>query len=1286
MAVASLRDMSFIHGDGTDDLTELLHRGAVTGSKRYVKKALNSGICIDNPNEDGQTALFGACYEGHEMIVEYLLQHGADPNKRSSTNATPVHAACYSANIRIMEKIVEAGGDLRLHDINQRSPKDWALMQPDLKKRRKILEFIEKIRLSALNSSNRKDTTMEKLNSSTTSRNKLTATANSIIDLFKSLSTHSNDNNLNVQNSGFGQVYYDKDTHGTIASIPLVEERLLKHNNNSITFNNGPYMVMESMFWNETSVTAKRLHRSPPSGGVIDLLIHENRNIAKLRHPNILLLMGICQTDNLENLVLLYESVALGSLYHYLHERFESMSKGDVNNVSQQIVSAVIFLQEHNITHCNITSHAVQLVSPFIAKLSNFEYAIQNDCKIQFSAAVYNKYANAVYNWMAPEVMDGEPPTNLSDLYSFCVVMWEMFQGEVPWNGMSAEAIRHTLLDDRECLSVYEDSIPLPYSTMIEWGLNIHPDRRKISFDQLQQMLITCHNQKEIQRQIDRDLCRTRSVHETERRNKQHTVNNTEQQFDFPMTSTMERPSVRRRGIQQDRDSRTNNEETELKTVYSKEELKKPSPAPRMSKIKTPDKSSSYQPLEKGKSHPFLRLDSGGVSCNVPMSDTVIIDSQTNYDFISNEAKRDFLTSQRKSILKHEKEVIECAGDSFTTPVKQKYRMVPNGQIFESPQLIDGRLPTSTQKLLSYPSEPESPIPDGDQNNLNTSRNSRLSTGSACSPGKVLIKPASHQLTHDPTVGINNPPTTNLPMTNDLQEHIQCYRSEAFMQIKPTDKVLSDVAMQNGGCFTYNSPASSQWYAGKGSVRNLIQNFDVNSEHELINPRQKHVLCGVNAHKNLLRQKQDVSPVGGVPVLNGRYKPVDEKKKIRLGTKAPVYKKAGSTAFDRLYKALATPASVDCDPTKTQHATDNCETVEAECQQMLEEEELRTENAETQTSLVTPVETQEFIYPAMIETRSLGRVMRLPSTDSNETTDELDTFEHEAIERMRENLIRDVLAKQTIHAELTRKISDTNSPPSTGSSSDTAQSQRSVTFSDPVIENKTSMSDQCVITNVSIEENDLQPVSSASDQSTQSSSSQSQRKPGTSKSLEDLEEFYFDDVITPSLYNENHMRLQATMSLDAANIPTSAAAAGCRSTSPHPAEGDHLTTVTAVDAVQMRTVSETFQSSHNTEHIEQIDQRAHEVNQGDYEGNTEGCVNEKFLCSTPYNDHNKKVVKVIAEPGYSTIVETETTFDGETTEHLVTASRTNLETGDVDEMIPQRASSQTIVAEVRVER
>ncbi|XP_064627531.1 inactive serine/threonine-protein kinase TEX14-like [Lineus longissimus] len=479
-----------------EHLAGLILKAAACGSRRQTKKAIQRGIKVDAKNEDGQTPLFLACLEGHESVIDLLLRHDADPNLRSLNGSTPVHAAAFAGHVRTLEKLIEAGGDLRFHDNEDRLPRDWALLQDDPKKKRRMIDFIEKSRLFAMSSKGSPEFLHPQKDKSLvgTIRNlslrKLNPSA--LLAMFRQKGSHELHN---VKSAGFGKIYFEGKNHktGTMAAVPLIDELDVTHNNHGVTYNNGSFMVMESMLWGKTPVTAKRLHRHCPQGGVVDLLIEEHDHIVKLRHSSILLLMAICQTENLEGMVLIYEPVAVGSLYYYLHERFESVSPSDVRNVARHIASALLFLHRQNIIHCWVTSHAVQLVTPYTAKLGNLEYAIKQDSRGEkMSLVAQNTYANAAYNWMAPEVMDGTPPSFASDLYSFCVVIWEMLMGEVPWSGKTADVIVVDILEQGSQLPVEEANIPMPYNVVLEWGLSLKPAKRKISMEQLVEILETC--------------------------------------------------------------------------------------------------------------------------------------------------------------------------------------------------------------------------------------------------------------------------------------------------------------------------------------------------------------------------------------------------------------------------------------------------------------------------------------------------------------------------------------------------------------------------------------------------------------------------------------------------------------------------------------------------------------------------------------------------------------------------------------------------------------------------
>ncbi|XP_063446095.1 uncharacterized protein LOC134725825 isoform X5 [Mytilus trossulus] len=477
-----------------DKLGYDFHQAARNGNKRRLRKIIDKGIHVDYPNSLGQSPLFCACYLDEEAVLKELMKFGANPNERSNNGMTPVHVVAYTCNLSIMNELLAAGGDLRLHDSTGRSSKEFAFLQPEQKKRMKMLEFLEKTRLFALTKSGRD---LRASLNGPRHNHRITSRTSSVIKLIRDKITGYSSVNLDhqmksCQSMGFGKVYQDGDSFsGIICTLPLVSENLLKHDSHGLSFNNGAFMVMESMIWKNTKITVKRLHREAAPGGEVDLLITEAEYIGKLRHPNILMLMGVCQTNNLENMVLLFERIDEGSLYEVLHQKLERLSSSHIHDITYQISSALVFLHEQNVIHCFVTSHAIMLVNPHCAKLANFEYVV--DCeKVDVGLKSFvnqNMYQNVAYNWMAPEIMNASSPSMASDVYSFAVVIWEMFHGEVPWGKLDTETVHYKILKEREQLEIETDRIPEAFMLILKHCLQLDPLHRKLQMYNIRNIL-----------------------------------------------------------------------------------------------------------------------------------------------------------------------------------------------------------------------------------------------------------------------------------------------------------------------------------------------------------------------------------------------------------------------------------------------------------------------------------------------------------------------------------------------------------------------------------------------------------------------------------------------------------------------------------------------------------------------------------------------------------------------------------------------------------------------------
>ncbi|XP_064595464.1 uncharacterized protein LOC135462051 isoform X2 [Liolophura sinensis] len=480
--------------ESTDTQESLLHDAARLGHTKKLKRILTKGISVDFPNTSGQSPLFSACYNGQLSAVLCLLKHGANPNERSVDGATPVHAACYSCNVKIVSKLLGSGGDLRLHDNLGRTPKDWIMLQSEPKKKYKMIEFIEKTRYFAMGGNSK-----ESIKGSSSILDRASDHTSSVIRFVKGKikrdtpSTQTSDAR-SVHSMGFGKVYLDSESwQGMISIVPLVGESSLRHDNSGFTFNNGSFMVMESMIWLDTDVTVKRLHRKPQDGGHVDLLINESEFMGKIHHPNVLLFMGICQTNNLDGLVLLYERISCGSLFHYLHDRFEGVSYTNFVQLLLQICGALVFIHRHNLIHCSVSSHAVNLITPTYAKLGNFEYMVECSPNLpqKKSLASTNTFPNAVYNWLAPELMEDQPPVMMSDMYGLCMVIYEVFEDKIPWEDCSAGFIKQKLVTEGYSISCKSHNIPKLFQAVLELGLQFEAKKRKLTFEQLQHLLVT---------------------------------------------------------------------------------------------------------------------------------------------------------------------------------------------------------------------------------------------------------------------------------------------------------------------------------------------------------------------------------------------------------------------------------------------------------------------------------------------------------------------------------------------------------------------------------------------------------------------------------------------------------------------------------------------------------------------------------------------------------------------------------------------------------------------------
>jgi len=211
--------------------------------------------------------------------------------------------------------------------------------------------------------------------------------------------------------------------------------------------------------------------------------------MAELRHPNIVCLIGVAFHGDPQCMI--FEHMALGDLHEFLISHspvIDSSVSGSVFNESTtrvlkptemsliaiQIASGMEYLSGHHYVHRDLAARNCLVGENLIVKISDF--GLSRDIYAVDYYRVQSKSLLPV-RWMPPESILYGKFTTESDVWSFGVVLWEIFSyGLQPYYGYTNQEVIE-MIRSRQLLPCPEDCPSRIYAFMVECWHEV-PTRR----------------------------------------------------------------------------------------------------------------------------------------------------------------------------------------------------------------------------------------------------------------------------------------------------------------------------------------------------------------------------------------------------------------------------------------------------------------------------------------------------------------------------------------------------------------------------------------------------------------------------------------------------------------------------------------------------------------------------------------------------------------------------------------------------------------------------------------
>ncbi|KAM9425030.1 tyrosine-protein kinase Tec [Pholidichthys leucotaenia] len=156
--------------------------------------------------------------------------------------------------------------------------------------------------------------------------------------------------------------------------------------------------------------------------------IEEAKIMMRLCHPKLVQLYGVCLQQR--PLLIVVEFMENGCLLNFLRQRSRTLSGEWLLSMCQDVCEGMEYLETHQFIHRDLAARNCLVNEHNVVKVSDFgmtRYVLDN----QYTSSSGAKFP---VKWSPPEVLHYSKYSSKSDVWSFGVLMWEVFsEGRTPF-------------------------------------------------------------------------------------------------------------------------------------------------------------------------------------------------------------------------------------------------------------------------------------------------------------------------------------------------------------------------------------------------------------------------------------------------------------------------------------------------------------------------------------------------------------------------------------------------------------------------------------------------------------------------------------------------------------------------------------------------------------------------------------------------------------------------------------------------------------------------------------